>query len=83
MRRVHRAWPCSYQRCAARRQPASTHSPHNLDASATTRVDSGSMMGRSLVCRALPALPIMLAMAASLSGCSAEAPAAPQTRSRY
>ncbi|WP_322966219.1 efflux RND transporter periplasmic adaptor subunit [Sphingomonas fuzhouensis] len=35
------------------------------------------MMGRSLSCRTLPALPIVMVMAASLSGCSAEAPAAP------
>ncbi|NNG50690.1 efflux RND transporter periplasmic adaptor subunit [Sphingomonas sanguinis] len=34
-------------------------------------------MSRSLACRTLPALPIMLAMAALLSGCSAEAPVAP------
>ncbi|WP_433527821.1 efflux RND transporter periplasmic adaptor subunit [Sphingomonas paucimobilis] len=35
------------------------------------------MMSRSLVNRTLPALPIILMMAASLSSCSAEAPAAP------
>lgn len=35
------------------------------------------MMGRSLSCRALPALAIVMVMTASLSGCSAEAPAAP------
>ena len=35
------------------------------------------MMGRPLVCRTLPALPLLVPMAAWLSGCSAEAPAAP------